>query len=191
MRGCAHGTSVASPVLVRAVVAFAVLMGGCLVTDKMEFQAEPSCPPSISSKLGAEHPIESVSIVDRDADVPDAGMGELKFEVVIRDCNTRQDLQWQAFLDYRPEFGGRNVPFGGGTLAEAAVDERELTFTLPFSAFGESVGVCHKVELLVSGRFGFGPNLRDPEEEGDIDIAVWWVGVVDATVTTVDLGQCR
>jgi len=160
---------------------------GCLITDDIEFPDEVACPPSIETGPAAPQPLNRVIKVDTQADAPDAGVGQVDFEVTIRDCNESQRLQYQALLDYDPDFGGTPAPFSVGTIQPGTRDP--FAFSLPFSALSGGEGGCHKVELFVTTRFVFGD--IEPTIPGDIGTATWWLAVTNEANPTVDMVQCR
>jgi hypothetical protein len=195
-----RGTCVAVSVGVRLGAAFsAMFFMGCLVTDPIDFPEELTCPPSIETRPSCTtdstppcHPLNQVVVVDLDLDVPESGMGELLFEVDIRDCNEDQSLQTLALLDYRPDFG---TPFGqalveDGTRFIGPPERSPFEFRLPFSRLAATTaGRCHKLELLVSSRFRDVTSTQ-PAEQGDIGSAVWWIAVTDTANPSVEMTAC-
>lgn len=152
---------------------------GCLVTDTIEFIPDENFPPSIISAPGAQHPLNEIGAQDLDEDpLPDPP--EYVLETLIRDVNVDQVLEYRLFKD-ADEF---TPSFQSGEIPPSLNFERSFDAQIPFSQL-ELAGVCHRFELLVSGKFKNFSQPREPLEEGDIDAATWWVRVTSDAIPTI------
>lgn len=166
-----------------------VFTADCLVIDTIDFEPEENIPASISSAPSATQEGTSLSqIVTIELDADDSTPTEKRFPVVVRDANRRQNLVWQVFLNFKPDFP---QPAIGGDQLPATSDqsiERSLVYTLPFSRL-QGPG-CYRLELLVSSLFVQRFPFREPETPDDLAIAVWWLYVSDEQQPTVDFRTC-
>lgn len=174
-----------------AALAFASgsLGPGC-VTQNVQFDIPRNFPPSIESAPTARYPINE--IIDLRGETPggDTGPGgnSVALDVVVRDPNLDQRLQYKVFLDYDPA-----DPLGVRVIREGTIPpgsgetpiSRPLTITLDRAIFGGTT--CHRVELFVSTGFRPAPRNREPAEDGDLGTATWWVASGSGTV---DIGSC-
>lgn len=178
------------------VVAVGLFMTGCLVTDERTFPEEVSCPPSLVTPSGANHPLNQIVdiVLDEMPVGDDAGVptsATTTFDLQVRDCNENQELRWQAFLDFNPNFSSqRSLPFADGRLIANGSETRTLQVTLDHAQVAENAPACHKVEVLVSGRFDFGTRTREPLEPGDLGVAVFWLGVKNTASDVVNMEAC-
>lgn len=147
---------------------------GCITTNPVEFQAEENFPPSIISQQGAEFPLSEIGQIDLDAPVEPR---EMPLQVIIRDPNFGQTLEFRMFLD-APEPPEPERPIQEGEILPSGFVERPRLFSISYDELAP--GVCHKIELVVVGSFASNVEQRRPREEGDIDQATWWVEVTDA-----------
>lgn len=151
------------------------LWAGCITTNPVDFREEENFPPSVVSQLTAEYPLREIGQLDLDAPVE---VRELPLEVIVRDPNVDQTLEYLIFLDAEtvndsPIQEGIIEPFQGEV-------ERPRTFTVPYDVLTPA-GVCRQVELVVSGAFSpSSVEPRRPAQEGDIDDRTWWIEVTDA-----------
>lgn len=147
---------------------------GCITTNPIDFQPEANFPPSVVSQPLAEFPLNEIGQIDLD----EAGeTQEMPLEVVIRDPNVGQTLQYRIFLDSPPP-PQSEFPIFDGNIDPSGFVERDQTFPIPFDLL--QAGVCHKIELVVVGQFASFVEPRRPVEPGDIDQVTWWVEVTDA-----------
>ena len=162
----------------RAIAAACCLLMGCLVTEKKEFPQQTSCPPSIETELltNPMQPLDSIVILDvTEGSGGDSGPADKTrtFDVVIRDCNEDQNLEYKVFK--------------GGDVVELQVIEPD--FRNPFSftvTFDDVPPACERVELVVTEHFKFGTD-REPVRPGDIGTATWWVAIVADGAAVVDM----
>lgn len=160
---------------------------GCLVTDEIEVEQEPFCPPSIVSPPGADHPLDQIVRVNlSDGTELDGGTAEERFQVTVRDCNVEQDLEAILLFDWRPEVSPlpeQARPVEGGIRGEGSL-ERDFKFTIAHTelvALRSQRGVrpedpsCHKMELRVSSRLG--PFFQPDDDPRDIGRAIWWIAI--------------
>jgi hypothetical protein len=148
--------------------------GACIATDTIEFEPEENFPPSIVSQLNAEFPLNEIAQINLDDPVESP---EMPLEVVVRDPNFDQTLEYRIFLDSAPP-PAPEVPVDDGIIEPVGGLDRPRTFTIQYDSL--TPGICHRIELVVVGQFLNFVEPRRPVEEGDIDQVTWWAEVVDA-----------
>jgi hypothetical protein len=111
----------------------------------------------------------------------------MPLDVIIRDPNFDQTLQYRIFLD-SPEPPAAEFAIQQGDVEPTGFLERPRTFAISYDELAP--GECHKIELVVVGEFASNVEQRRPVEPGDVDQATWWVEVVDAD-NSVILVECR
>ena len=165
-------------------VALTASLIGCITTSPIEFSEEENFPPSAVSQENAQYPLREIGMLNLDdpVDVP-----ELPLEVVVRDPNVDQTLEYRLFLD-SPTPPGTEIPIDDGTIEPTGATERERVFTVPYDALAP--GECHKIELTIVGSFASFVQPRLPEEEGDIDNRTWWIEVTDTDSPVIEV-ECR
>ena len=168
-----------------AALAASVAASGCIATTPVEFSAEENYPPSVVSQPGAEYPLREIGQLNLDDPVPTE---EVPLEVVIRDPNVDQTLQYRIFLDSTNPPGSETPIDFGPIDPQGGEVERLLTFNIPYTSL--TPGECHKIELVVVGQFFNFVEPRRPTEEGDIDNRTWWIEVIDADNPTIEL-ECQ
>jgi len=146
---------------------------GCVATDTIEFSSEENYPPSVISQPNAEYPLREIGQLNLDESLAT----ELPLEVIVRDPNIDQTLEFRIFVD-SPTPPGNDFPVDSGVVDPTGEVERPRTFTLPNDLLTPA-GECHKIELLVSGGFEGFVEPRRPAQEGDIDNVTWWIEVTD------------
>lgn len=182
-----RGTRVALSRLVRvlstlAALSLPVTLPACIVPFSTQVDppdnfpssiADPLAPPSDYRPIGSH--IDLSAIEPGDAGVP----SEIFFEVAVRDPDINQRLQWQVWVNYT---GGSSRALSGELPADPQTDGDRRTRRLPFAIPRASLLAlaCNRIELQVSSGFAFA-DLREPEIEGDLAMATWWV-VTDRTV---------
>lgn len=167
-----------------AALAAGLSCAGCIATNPVEFTAEENFPPSAISQPTAQYPLRDIGQLNLDDPVETP---ELPLEVIIRDPNIEQTLQYRIFLD-SPTPPGAEFPIDQGDIDPVGTVERPDTFNIPYDALAP--GECHKIELLITGQFAGFVEPRRPVEEGDIDARTWWVEVIDADNPVIEL-ECR
>lgn len=145
---------------------------GCVVTDKIEFELEAPFPPSIVSQPNADNPLNQIARVNLDDPLPGAE-DAFSLQVIVRDPNFDETLQYRIFIDAPPPPAAQPV-FDEGSIEPSGFLERPQDFAVPFDNLPP--GACHKIELLVVGEFD---GVREPAMAGDVDNATWWVEVTD------------
>jgi hypothetical protein len=165
----------------------AAFTGGCIATNTIEFDPAENFPPSIISQPLAEFPLDEIGEIDLDDPLPPEEPAEMPLEVVIRDPNFDQTLQYRLFLD-APEPPAVERPIQEGEVEPSGFLERLRTFTVSYDELVP--GECHKIELVVVGQFASNVEQRRPVEPGDFDQATWWVEVTDSDHPVIELG-CR
>jgi hypothetical protein len=160
---------------------------GCIATSTIEFDPDENFPPSIISQPNADFPLNEIGRINLDDPLPPGEPAEVPLQVIIRDPNFDQTLEYRIFLDSPPppeaEFAIQQ-----GDVEPSGLLERPRTFAISYDEL--EPGICHKIELVVVGRFISNVEQRRPEQEGDADLATWWVEVTD-TDNDVILQECR
>ena len=157
---------------------------GCVATGTIEFDPVENFPPSIISEPLADFPLNEIGQINLDDPVESP---EMPLQVIIRDPNFDQTLEYRIFLDSPPP-PTPETPIDFGTVDSTGFLERLRTFPIPYESLVP--GECHKIELVVVGEFASFVEPRRPVEEGDIDQATWWVEVVDSD-NPVIIRECR
>jgi len=153
------------------------LGGGCIATDKIEFVPAENFPPSIISQPNADFPLNQIGHINLDDPLTPGAPAAMPLQVIIRDPNFEQTLDYRIFLDAPPP------PAAEFRLQEGEIDptgflERPRTFEISYNDLDP--GFCHKIELVVAGKFASNVEQRRPEEPGDFDEVTWWVEVTDS-----------
>jgi hypothetical protein len=156
--------------------------GGCIATNQIEFTPDENFPPSIVSEPTSEFPLNRIGQINLDDPVETP---EMPLEVIIRDPNFDQTLDYRMFLDSPP---APEVPFNDGEVPPSGFLERPTVFFVPYDLL--TPGECHRIELVVVGEFDSFVEPRRPAQEGDFDDATWWVRVTDSD-NPVILQECR
>ena len=178
-----------------------LVLTGCLAQD-LEYNAPANWPPAIETPdtTGSGSSVRRLDQIvriraDQLSGGGDAGpITSLRFDVVVRDPDVVQELAYKVYVDFQ-----RNVN-EGAVIAEflppisrslSNRGQRSLSFNVPTSFLREPG--CHRVELLVSGRFQSPGSLttgREPIEAGDIGSATWWVATQRSEGEAVDMTGC-
>ena len=180
----AFASKFAGMVYLASSLALAALASGagCIATSPVEFDSAENYPPSVVSEPTAEYPLNRIGELDLDEPVESP---ELRLEVVVRDPNLDQTLDFRMFLDSPPE---PEIPFTDGEILPSGFVERPKILFVPYVLL--TPGECHRIELVVTGGFDSFVEPRRPAEEGDFDEATWWVEVTD-TDNPVITENCR
>lgn len=145
---------------------------------------EENYPPSIISRPDAQYPLNQIGKLNLDDPVETP---ELFLEVIIRDPNLDQTLEFRVFLDAPPP-PAAEFPIQEGIIESTGLLERPRTFGIPYTQLAP--GECHKIELVVVGEFASIVESRRPVEPGDFDQVTWWIEVVDTDNPEI-LRGCR
>ncbi|MCS6857108.1 MAG: hypothetical protein NZM37_05305 [Sandaracinaceae bacterium] len=172
------------------------------ITQDIQFNPPSNFPPSIEVPLGASGPEirplnELIRLrADEIAGGGDAGpMNTLRWEVIVRDPDVDQELQYLIFVDYQrgvtifPTVSGFIPPVSAGAQDRRV---RPLRVQVPLRGEVLSRPGCHRIELLVSQRFRLvdGIPSREPVMSGDIGTATWWVATQAREGDPVDMTGC-
>lgn len=160
-------------------------LAGCVTTDPIEFDPDENYPPSGVSQSAAEYPLREIGQLDLDDPVETP---ELPLQVVVRDPNVEQTLQYRIFLDSPNPPPTEEFPIDQGSIEPSGDVERPRTFNVPYNLLAP--GICHKIELVIVGRFFGFVEPRRPVEEGDFDNLTWWIEVTDADNPTIE-DECQ
>lgn len=199
-RPSSRGTAIA---VVRVVVTAAVwalpalALSGCITQD-LQFVPPTNFPPSIEVPLGGAYPLDEVIRLRADeiGGGGDAGpINTLRFDVLVRDPDVDQELQYLVFVDYQR--GVTLFPSSTGFVqpeTSSASDRRLRSLPVQVPVRGEALSRagCHRIEMLVSQRFRIedGVPTRDPIVEGDLGTATWWVATQATEGDSVDMTGC-
>lgn len=160
---------------------------GCIATSTIEFEPVENFPPSIVSQPLANFPLNEIGRINLDDPLPPGEPAEMPLQVIIRDPNFDQTLEYRIFLDPPPppaaEFATQQ-----GDIEPTGFLERPRTFAISYDELAP--GECHKIELVVVGQFASNVEQRRPVEPGDIDQATWWVEVIDDDHPVIEV-ECR
>ena len=162
------------------------LSSGCIATSTIEFEPVENFPPSIISQPLADFPLNEIGRINLDP-LPPTELTEMPLDVIIRDPNFDQTLEYRIFLD-SPEPPAAEFAIQQGDVEPTGFLERPRTFAISYDELAP--GECHKIELVVVGEFASNVEQRRPVEPGDVDQATWWVEVIDAN-NSVILVECR
>ncbi len=160
----------------RAALASGVVATGCVATNTIEFSSEENYPPSVVSQQNAEYPLREIGQLNLDESLET----ELPLDVIVRDPNVDETLEYRIFLDSTsPPDTDFTARIDDGTIdPQGGSVDRPTTFNIPYSLLAP--GECHKIELLVAGKFSGFVDLRATVDEGDFDNVTWWIEVTDA-----------
>ncbi len=177
-----RGTSVALRWALRASLFTAALLTlpSCLVPFSTQVDPPDNFPPSIADPLAPPTDYRPIgSHIDLSAIEPgDAGVStDLFFEVAVRDPDITQTLQWQVWVNYT---SGSPRAARGELPPDPVTDSDRRTRRLTFSVSRATLIACNRIELQVSTGYSF-LDQREPETEGDLAMATWWV-VADRNV---------
>jgi hypothetical protein len=153
-----------------------VSSGGCIATSAIDFAPDENFPPSVVSQPLAEFPLDDIGEINLDDPLPPGEPAEMPLQVIIRDPNFNQTLEYRIFLDPSPP--QPEIPIDDGSIDPTGSLERPRTFPISYDAL--AAGVCHKIDLVVVGQFASFVEPRRPVEEGDFDQVTWWVQVTDS-----------
>jgi hypothetical protein len=157
---------------------------GCIATSTIEFEPVENFPPSIISQPLADFPLNEIGEINLDDPVE---LPEMLLQTIIRDPNFDQTLDYRIFLD-APDPPEAEFPIQEGEIDPSGFLERESEFAIPYDLLDP--GICHKIELVVVGKFASRVEQRRPVEPGDVDQATWWVEVTDSEFPAINVG-CR
>jgi len=170
---------------------------GCITQD-LQFVPPANFPPSIEVPMGGAYPLDEVIQLRADeiGGGGDAGpINTLRFDVLVRDPDVDQELQYLVFVDYQrgvtlfPASQGFSQP-----AASSASDRRVRLVPVQVPVLGQALSRagCHRIEMLVSQRFGIedGVVTRDPIVAGDLGTATWWVATQATEGDSVDMTGC-
>ena len=163
------------------------LLGGCVVTNKIEFDVPTNTPPAIVvTGLAGTPPGASIDRIIR-VDRSDPTQPPVTLTFNVRDPDVSQSLEGRIFVDWDHDTGTGPAP-ALFTIPPSGTDVRSASQVVPDNLL-RGVGECHRIELLVAGSFG-PPDGRAPVETGDIAQAVFWAEVIDDTHPSADLSTC-
>jgi len=149
----------ARPGLAGLMLALEVLVTGCLVTEKVDYDA-PNSPPSVT-------PLSPVPSGWLSAD-PDPGCnGDVPFVARIADNDVDQPLSARLLVNGAPGIG-REI----GVATDNGVDRGSFLFCARRDLFNQP---CHYVELLVTSGFSEADPPYSTRIPGDLARVYWLV----------------
>jgi len=151
------------------------LCASCIAGRPIEFSDDENYPPSIISQVDAEYPSREIGQLDLDAPVESP---EVPLEVIVRDPNIDQTLQYRIFLDAGNPPSNTDIFIEQDFIEPSGEVERPDVFFIPYDLL--TAGVCHKIEVTVTSEFAGFIEPRRPVIEGDFDNRTWWIEVTDA-----------
>ena len=166
-------------------LACAVATTGCITTSPVEFPEGENFPPSAISQQGAQYPLREIGALNLDDTIETP---EVPLEVIVRDPNVDQTLEYRIFVD-SPTPPGNDAPIEEGDILPTGDVERPRTFTVAHELLTPA-GECHKIELVISGAFASAVEPRRPVIEGDIDNRTWWIEVTDSDNLVINV-ECQ
>lgn len=153
----------------------------CLITDHRQYE-NVDYPPSITVPTGVDVLPNKINLVDVTSLIAaDGGTPEVNLEVIVRDPNVDQTLQYRIFVN-RPVTYTGSGDFDGLIMGSGTLD-RTFRYAIPLSYLGLSES-CKKVELLVSSQFAHG---RTPVTTADIASITWFFA--GTTMSTADVNM--
>lgn len=163
----------------------AITATGCIATSPIDFPEDENFPPSVISQATAAYPLREIGQLNLDDPVDEP---EVPLEVIVRDPNVDQTLEYRVFLDSTNPPASAELPIDQGTLPPTGDVERPRTFTVSHDLLAP--GVCHKIEIVVVGSFFGFVEPRRPAQPGDVDNATWWIEVVNADFPVIE-DECQ
>jgi len=161
-----------------ASLSASALGSGCIATDTIEFVPTENFPPSIISQANAAFPLNKIGRINLDDPLPPEQPAAVPLQVDIRDPNFDQTLEYRIFLDALDP-PAAEFPIQDGEIEPTGFLERPRTFEISYNDLDP--GFCHKIELVVVGKFATSfVEWRRPVDPGDVDQVTWWVEVTDA-----------
>jgi len=179
------GTWIAQLPLRMLALTSSLALTGCLAFDEVELPEIPDYPPSVVDDMRTPYP--STGIVELDFSV-DPAPDSLQLMVILRDPNISQTLTYRVFVDGQPNEQGLVVSETVDPTLPVHLMDREVTVEVPIARLRDTG--CHRVELIVSGGFGTGVDLRAPALTNDFASLVWWVRSSDTVGSNIDLQAC-
>lgn len=155
-------------------------LGGCLVTDDIEFRAQEDAPPTFVFRPPSSPVAVGETLRLDTARLESEGTTNVTFNLQVRDENLLQDLETQVRLRtlVSPSFSEvliKDAEVGPIVLGSGRA-VRDVEFSLLTTELRD--GHCHQLQLAVSGGF---LQLEDfrlfgvPRVDGDVAIATWWL----------------
>ena len=168
------------------LVCAAAVLPACLITERKNYEAAPSFAPSIVTPATASLPLDRV-IVLSDVGGADGGIGELRFNVIVREPNINDGVRARVFVNRPAAVTGdgailylkSELPVPPNPSSDRP-GERPFEFVVDTTSLNELR--CNKIELIVASDFVSGITPVDPDESARV---VWWAGPLGA-----DLAEC-
>jgi hypothetical protein len=163
-------------------LAFALLLGGCLVTGAADFEAVDN--PTYLMALQPREPVVRLPASPESCGDPGGARG-IVFEVLVSDEDAEQPLYFTLFRNGDPQGGVAPVsaePFGPG--------QRRIRTCLPAAEIEESPERCHRVALMVSSDVIIAQRAPSPDQLNVGSTAMFWLvlnsGLNDPYVSASD-----
>ena len=161
------------------------VLPACLITERKDYREAPSLPPSIVTPATATLPLDRIIVLD-DVGGADGGVGELRFDVIVREPNVSDHVEARVFVNRPAAVTQDAFPYLKSieqvptNLTSAQPGERPYAFVV--DATGLNPVGCNKIELIVASGFIGSITPLDARESARV---VWWAGPRGA-----DLAAC-
>ena len=154
------------------LVCVAAVTPACLITESKNYQEAPSFPPSIvTPRAGVFQPLDQIITLTPGGVGDDGGLGELRFNVIVREPNVNQTVEARVFVR-RSDTGSVTIPINERiptNPTSSTPSERPFEFVLPAGTLSETN--CNRIELVVASDFIGSFTPADLNESARV---VWW-----------------
>lgn len=155
-------------------------LGGCLITDDIEFRGQEELPPSFVFRPPSSPVAIGETLRLDTARLESEGTTNVRFSLQVRDDNLLQDLETQVRLRTLASPAFSEVLIKDAEVGPAILGSGRAVRDVEFSLLTTELrdGHCHQLQLAVSGGFfDFGGDrfFAVPELPGDVAIATWWL----------------
>jgi len=165
------------------LVCVAAVTPACLITESKNYQEAPSFPPSIvTPRAGVFQPLNQIIKLVPASGGEDGGVGELRFNVIVREPNVNQPIEAHVVLR-RWDRTDTSIPINvriQPNPTSTTPGERPFEFLLPTGALSETG--CNRIELIVADEFSDSVTPANLDESARV---VWW-----AAPDGADMGLC-
>lgn len=170
------------------------------VTQNVHFEPPDNYPPSIETpeslpgvqfRLGTVIRLSEVEA----AGATDAGAApdEIELRIEVRDPNVDERLNYRVFVNFDPTIPGPGLEVDQNViLPDSQFPIARRPDPIRVRIADVETQACSRIEILVVGEDGFrrAPNQRQPNLEGDLATATWFV-IDDRDGRNVSFSQCN
>lgn len=163
------------------LVCVAAVTPACLITESKNYQEAPSFPPSIvTPRAGVFQSLNQIIELIPAGGGEDGGVGELRFNVIVREPNVNQGLEVRVVVSRhdRTLSNIARVARIPPNPSSTTPGERPFEFDLPTGTLSETG--CNRIELIVASEFIADATPADLAESARV---VWWAGPAGADMT--------